>query len=192
MKETLAAQVNLRPNYEQDNTVVDYDDLWVKTPETYSTAPGVYTRGAQESEIDELWSGLRETHATKTSPVLYLGVGFATGLVVAFIISTILFWGTGNKTNAMEIPAVDNPIVEQTQSDIKVPKETLVKATPSQQNYKGLVNYTIQSGDSLGLIAEKFYKSSSPEYVKLIQKANNLKSEHTITAGKKLLIPVKE
>lgn len=192
MKETLGAQVNLKPAYEQDNTVVDYDDLWVKTPESYSTAPGVYTRGPQETEIDELWSGLRENHTSKASPLIYLGVGFGAGLVVAFIISTILFWGTGNKTNNVDIKAVETPIIEQTQSNIVVPQDTLVKAAPAQQQYKGLVNYTIQSGDSLGAIAEKFYKSSSPEYVKLIQGANNLKSVHSITAGKKLLIPVKD
>ena len=193
MSEKVASQLNLKTEFVQDENVVDYDDLWVKTPNSYSSSPGVYVRGEKEHEIDALWAGLRETHIPKRPPAVYLGIGFTAGIIVSFIVSTILFWGTGTpNNNAIDIKPLETPVIEQTQNSVKVPSETIVNASDVQTNYKDVVSYTIQSGDSLGKIAEQFYKSSSPKYVDLIQKANNLKSAHSISAGKKLLIPVKQ
>jgi hypothetical protein len=190
----LGAQLNLKPDVDKDNSVVDFDDLWIKEPEAYSNAPGVYVRGDKENEIDALWSGVRETSVRRAPAPVLLGIGFATGVLVTFIASTILFWGTAPKADNVnaDISNFEKPIIQQTQQGIKVPAEILGVAKAPQKEYKDLISYTIQPGDSLGKIAERFYKSSSPQYVNLIQKANNLKSAHSITAGKKLLIPVKK
>lgn len=193
VKRKLGAQLHLKPDYDREDHVVDYDDLWVKTPEKFPSTPGVYVRGEQENEIDALWAGLKDTNVPKTSPAIYLGIGFGSGLLVAFIISTILFWGTAPKVETpVDISSIEQPIIKQTQSEITVPNDIVNPNKDNQKEYKDLVSYTIQNGDTLGSIAERFYKSSSPKYVQLIQRANNLKSAHTISAGKKLLIPVKE
>lgn len=193
MNEQVGAQLNYTTEeIEQDSNVVDYDDLWIKTPETtYTSSPGVYVRGTQENEIDALWSGIKETGPKQTPPIVFAGVGFAAGVVATLFITSILFWGTGNNNQNLDIQRVDTPIIQQTQNAINVPQETVV--TPDNtKEFKDVISYTIQNGDTLGSVAERFYKSSSPKYVNLIQKANNLKSPHSITAGKKLLIPVKE
>ncbi|MEW5819734.1 MAG: LysM domain-containing protein [Cyanobacteriota bacterium] len=196
MDRKLGAQLNLKPDLDRDNSVVDFDDLWIKEPEAYSNAPGVYVRGDKdkENEIDALWSGVRETSVRRTPAALLLGIGFTAGVLITFIVSTILFWGTGPKvdTNNIDITKLETPVVEQTQQSINVPEDTLNNANNDHKKYKDLISYTIQPGDSLGRIAERFYKSSSPQYVNLIQKANNLKSAHSITAGDRLLIPVKK
>jgi hypothetical protein len=188
--EKVGAQVNYKP---KETNVVDIDDLWIKTPDKYSSTPGVYTRQSQENEIDLLWAGLRDHQRPTTPPIVYLGIGFAAGIIVAFIITTILFWGTGNSsTAAVDVNKLETPVVEETQKSIKVPAEASLGKDFVKNEYKDIVTYTIQPGDSLGAIATRFYKSSSPEYVKLIQRANDLKSVHSITAGKKLIIPVKD
>ncbi len=192
MNEKVGAQLNYKPKPDETN-VVDIDDLWVKSPDNYSSTPGVYTRQAQDHEIDMLWANLKDSHKPPTHPVVYAGIGFLAGIIVTFIVATILFWGTGNSTEtAMDIRNVEQPVVEETQNSIKVPAESNLGSQYVNKEYKDLSTYTIQQGDTLGSIAERFYKSSSPEYVQLIQRANNLKSAHSITAGNKLLIPVKQ
>lgn len=190
MKETVGAQINYTQNNQQETNVVDYDDLWIKTPETtYTSSPGVYVRGSQENEIDALWAGLKDTAPKQTPPIVFAGIGFAAGVVATLFITSILFWGTGDKANFADINKVEAPIIEETQNSIQVPESTLAVSTNTKE-FKDVVSYTIQNGDTLGIIAERFYKSSSPKYVNLIQKANNLKSPHSISAGKKLIIPV--
>lgn len=193
MKREVAAQLNVKQKLEKDINVVDFDDLWIKAPESFNSTPGVYVRHENENEIDALWAGLKDNHHKPTSPVIYLTIGFFAGVLVTIIAATILLWGTGNKNVVYGDPTSTNTMpVEQQQQQITIPDENNQVAKKPTGEFKNIINYTIQSGDSLGSIAAKYYKSSSPENVQLIQQANNLKSPHSITAGDKLIIPVKE
>ncbi len=51
--------------------------------------------------------------------------------------------------------------------------------------------YEVQSGDTLGSIAIKFYDSSSPAMVEKIQHANKLTNADQLQLGQKLVIPPK-
>lgn len=193
MNKQVGAQLNYTQNTRNSSGVVDIDDLWIKNPNNYASTPGVYTRHEKDNEIDLLWAGLKENQKSQVSPIIYLGTGFVAGIITAVLVTTVLFWGTGNKSaQAFDVSNVEAPIVEEAKSSIKVPAETNLGTNVMQNEYKDVITYTIQSGDSLGLIAERFYKSSAPKYVQMIQRANNLNSAHSITAGKKLIIPVKQ
>jgi len=49
--------------------------------------------------------------------------------------------------------------------------------------------YVVKSGDTLGGIAEKFYKNSGPDYLQKLQRANNMKNPNSLHLGQKLVIP---
>lgn len=51
--------------------------------------------------------------------------------------------------------------------------------------------YEVQSGDTLGSIAIRFYDSSHPDYIAKIQRANKLENADTLKLGQKLIIPPK-
>lgn len=193
----MGIQLNLNPKMEKESNVVDFDDLWFKNQEEVSAAPGVYVRQDQQNEIDVLWSGVKEHNISKNSPLIYLGVGFLAGIIATFVSITILSWGLSDKGISVKefSPTTNQQTSQKTQSNVTVPQDGPTTATApaaTNETYKDIVNYTIQPGDSLGKIANKFYHSSSPENVALIQKANELKSVHSITAGKNLIIPVKQ
>ncbi len=51
--------------------------------------------------------------------------------------------------------------------------------------------YEVQSGDTLGSIAIKFYNSSSQELMEKIKRANNMQDADSLQIGQKLTIPPK-
>lgn len=189
----MGAQLNLKPKVEDDSNVLDFDDLWVKHKEHCSTTPSVYVRQNQENEIDVLWSNLKDSHKQQTPPLVYVGIGFFAGILLSFVVTTILFWDTNNKaTEQIDLKPLTNTVSTKTQKSSNVSQPLNNVRGNLKTQYKDIVDYTIKPGDSLGGIAKKFYHSSTPEYVNLIQEANNLKTPHGITAGKKLIIPVKK
>lgn len=175
---------------DSDSNVLDYDDLWVKEDNAKECTPSVYVRNEPENEIDLLWSGVKEHHSFKSSPLFSLIVGFILGVIATVSIGTILFWGEDAKPLVFGLDASGNQT--KTKSDVKVPDSNTNAAnnnSPSGE-FGAIQKYTIQPGDSLSTISEKFYHSSSKEKLELIEKANNLSSVHSITAGKTLIIPV--
>lgn len=193
VNEKVGTQLNLKRNSEVEQNIVDIDDLWVKAPEQLNTTPGVYKRQEEENEIDVLWAGLKDTHKHPTPRILYALVGFAAGFVVASAVAAVLFFGTqGLNTSSINPSVLETPAVEQTKKAVAVPVKGSNTVAATNGQYKELKTYTIQSGDTIGALAAHYYGSSDPKYVELIKKANNLKSVHSITAGKKLLIPVYE
>lgn len=189
----MGAQLNLKPKVEDDSNVLDFDDLWVKHKEHYSATPSVYVRQNQENEIDVLWSNLKDSHKQQTPPLVYIGIGFFAGILLSFVVTTILFWDTNSKSNEqIDLKPLTSTVSSKTQKSSKASVQLNNIKSDLRSEYKDIVDYTIKQGDSLGAIAKKFYHSSSPEYVNLIQGANNLKTPHGITAGKKLIIPVKK
>jgi nucleoid-associated protein YgaU len=51
--------------------------------------------------------------------------------------------------------------------------------------------YQVKPGDTLGGIANKFYGSTSPEYIQRIVEANKLSSKHSLSLNQELVIPPK-
>ncbi len=49
--------------------------------------------------------------------------------------------------------------------------------------------YTVASGDSLWIIANKYYSNPSPDNINKIMKANNMKRIGTLSVGQKLVVP---
>ena len=49
--------------------------------------------------------------------------------------------------------------------------------------------YTVANGDSLWVIANKYYSNPSPDNIDKIMKANNMKRVGTLAVGQKLVIP---
>jgi nucleoid-associated protein YgaU len=63
-----------------------------------------------------------------------------------------------------------------------VPSAISIKTGPTTQQ-----SYTVQSGDFLGAISQKFYGTSKK--VDVILKANNLKNANSLSVGQTLIIP---
>lgn len=61
--------------------------------------------------------------------------------------------------------------------------------TPVEPVKPAFQTYEVKSGDTLGGIAEKFYKNSGSEYLQKIQRANNMKNPNSLHLGQKLVIP---
>jgi nucleoid-associated protein YgaU len=51
--------------------------------------------------------------------------------------------------------------------------------------------YKVQSGDTMGVIAEKFYGDADPTYVDKILKANGLANADRLSLDQELVIPPK-
>lgn len=198
MEKKLSAQLNYKQETEKNNNVIDFDYLIVNETEDYVKTPDVYVRQDQQNEIDLLWSGMKESQAKQIPPIAYLGIGFVLGLIVAGIIATILLWGTTPpETNYLAPSDTETSQALQTDEVINIPSKASAEKKGAPTNvansqYNEIVTHTIQSGDSISTIAEKYYGSSAPKFVELIKKSNNLQSVHSITAGKTLVIPVKK
>jgi len=104
------------------------------------------------------------------------------GIVVVVI--GILFFASFFKTKHTQQVSSTNTELEITTSQptiIPTPQSAKTAVTNSQM-------YTVQSGDDLWHIAEKFYKSGY-NWVD-IARANNLENPGTVFSGNKLVIPV--
>ena len=181
---------------------------------------GVYLRNdettsnSSQKELDVLWSQdtprtivphIKEDH----HPLLTFIAGLATGA----ILTGLLFWLFNSRpltpiTDAVrdsDPAAIEAPLEkeggEANQNAITTPGEGATPATgngeaptpaaPSSSVSAKGSTYQVKSGDTLGDISDKFYGSTSPEYVKRIVEANNMKSKHQLSLGQELIIPPK-
>ncbi len=80
---------------------------------------------------------------------------------------------------------------------VEAPKQVLpslpqqaVKATVPQAQITPKVRYhTIGNGDSLWIVANKYYSNPSPENISKIMKANNMKRVGILSVGQKIVVP---
>ena len=68
-------------------------------------------------------------------------------------------------------------------------KPKKVGATLATSNPVPSKFHTVSSGDSLWVIANKYYSNPSPDNIIKIAKANNLKTSSVLQAGQKLVVP---
>lgn len=81
-------------------------------------------------------------------------------------------------------PAADK-VVPQTKNQIAEAENKI------QQDLKtNFVNHTIQNGDSLWLIAKEYYGDPSPDNIKRIRNANDIRTLNLLLPGNKLVIPL--
>jgi nucleoid-associated protein YgaU len=74
------------------------------------------------------------------------------------------------------------------------PKTTVKTTTPKATttvSTTGSKQHVIQSGDTLGGLANKYYGSSDPALIDKIQKANNIKNPNGLQLNQKIIIPPK-
>lgn len=93
------------------------------------------------------------------------------------------------KIEDKEVPSeelrVENIPLEKTDS------EKLAKASPLLKPSKtGVSEYSIKSGDTLEIIAMKFYGNSNPESVDKIKVANKIRDVRFLQIGQKIIIPM--
>lgn len=186
----------------------DFDDDFAQAPER---APGVYTRSENRSpnELDMLWSGSK-FHKEERSPFIF----FVAGFILAAILTSAVFLVLNNKPKAEAPPQnadyLQTPVEDPLQSAAPLESgnepATATTNTPGDDNAPAATSaapatsstaaptaryktYVVKSGDNLGVIAEKVYGSSSPEYVDKIQRANNMSSPDKLQLDQELVIP---
>ncbi len=71
---------------------------------------------------------------------------------------------------------------------VEAPKQ-VTPSIPSIQQPQTVRYHTIGNGDSLWIIANKYYANPSPENIAKIMKANNMKRIGVLSIGQKLVIP---
>jgi nucleoid-associated protein YgaU len=169
--------------------------------------PGVYVRADDNElphELDMLWSNSRPYPREERSPLVSFMVGVLVGSILTAAVFMLFIMRPQVKTNENEMTA---PITEdlnaggQAQSGGSAASGAAkaLPGLPSGQrspggvaNAQGSTSYTVVSGDTLGVIAQKVYGSSAPEYVDKIQRANNMDSPDKLQIDQKLIIPPKD
>lgn len=171
--------------------------------------PGVYVRSNRpDQELDFLWD--KERKKSETAERFHLGF-FMGGAIVGSLVTfaaTMLFMSGGKfiPVNTTEVkPILKEEVTsprdlgekiskqEKQSAGIKLPflsPKSNDEAKPVKQEIRARM-YEVQSGDTLGSIAIKFYGSSAPEYVERIQRANQMTDADTLSIGQRLSVPPK-
>ena len=68
-------------------------------------------------------------------------------------------------------------------------KPAIIKTTTELPKIEPVRFYTVTNGDSLWIIANKYYSNPSPNNINKIMKAKNMKRVSTLNVGQKLVIP---
>ena len=181
-----------KPNISKER-IAALEELLNDKKVSYDSSPGVYVRSDNDQELDILWQGFKINTKEERSPGVYLTIGFVTGAICMFLMTTILNLGTPAKDGFMDInlwkhgntktEKVVTPQISVT------PSETQITGTGTE-NFKQ-EKYTVQSGDTLEAISYKYYGSRDPQKIQLIQNANNMTSPDQIAIGQEINIPVK-
>jgi LysM repeat protein len=163
-----------------------------KSGSPYDSSPGVYVRSDKDRELDILWQGYKINSKEEKSPGFYLAIGFVTGVLCMFLVTTILnlgktsnegytdlnLWKKGN--SQVQVKPVQ-PVSVTTAS----PSEAQSTTTEGQQEI-----YVIQSGDTLEKVSLKYYGTSDPTKIKEIQDANKMSDPNKLQIGQKIVVPI--
>jgi len=144
-----------------------------------------YNKQNKDREIDILWQGLK-SHKDERSPGVYLSIGFATGAICMFLMTSVLSFGqkTENTTD-LSLWKKSNIAVKQTPVNISL---TGANTASDAKTTK----YVIKSGDTLEKIAIKVYGATTPQRVQDIQSVNNIKNPNSIQIGQEIIVPASE
>lgn len=161
--------------------------------------PHAYKRPEKQKEIDLLWQTFKINPKEEKSPGVYLLTGFIAGALCVFIMTSVL--GISSKMTSepsetslgqpkfekkisrkSKIPQIATPVsVIDTNNQIEA---DLSVTTPKVENY------TVKQGDSMSSIVYRFYGKYDLSKVEKIKNANNLSSEHKLSVGQNLIIPL--
>lgn len=168
------------------------DELLSNQSSSYDSSPGVYVRSDKDRELDILWQGFKINSKEERSPGVYLSIGFVTGAICMFLMTTILNFGKPSTDNVSDLNLWKKGNVEtQQKKDVNINVTPATSSESATSSTDGRTeSYKVESGDSLERIAIKFYGSSTPEKIQKIQTANSLSSPDTIKIGQELQIPV--
>lgn len=180
-------------------------------------SPEVYIRQNKEKELDLLWKDFKMPRG-EHSPIVFLGIGFAAGVIATIAISTLIGLNAGeiqaNVKHKQETAAISATVNNQEEADVNESAEAVAEETvaesnettskkfgflPISNNNKNVSEatdntaqqqqYEVVSGDTMESIAKKFYGSYSPEKIEAIMKANNMTNPNKLGIGQKLSIP---
>ncbi|MEE3349179.1 MAG: LysM peptidoglycan-binding domain-containing protein [Candidatus Gastranaerophilaceae bacterium] len=189
----------------------DVADSGVNNEPVSDDSPEVYVRQNKDKELDMLWKDFKLPRGER-SPIIYLGIGFITGVLVTLIVSAFIGMSSGNfhiKSANTEATAVETPVAEAVQQESAVQETVNETETEAPAKKFGLFGaksnnnestqaaavqtnkeYEVQSGDTMEKIVRQFYGSYSGEKVEAIMNLNNMKDANKLSIGQKLLIPV--
>lgn len=162
------------------------EELLTDKTATYDSSPGVYVRSDKDRELDILWQGFKPTSREERSPGIYLSVGFITGAICMFLMSTILNFGYPNKDTFADLN-----LWKKGNTEVKA-KATPISVTPANTDSTPTSSekYVIQNGDTLESVALKYYGTASPEKIQMIQEASGLDNPNRISIGQEITVPV--
>ena len=174
-------------NSNDNNNIVQ--DSGINSEPIEDGSPEVYVRQNKEKELDILWKDFKIPKGER-SPIVYLGIGFALGVITTLLVSAFIGMSSGNFhpgfsfKKAQETAAVTVPAETSTVSEYE--DETTTTETPTVENKE----YEVQSGDTMERIVKNFYGNYSEEKVNAVMKANNMTNPNKLSIGQKLIIPV--
>jgi LysM repeat protein len=173
------------------------------------------------NELDFLWNADRKRHNEHERFHLgFFAGGFLTGSLVTLAVCLFLFpqartlpsvmpekspviidqtipaktMSAPTPTTVPLSPVVPEPSVTTppAKSPFMLPFSSTKTATPLHVKPETEARlYEVQSGDTMGSIAIKFYDSSDPAYIEKIRRANTLSDADTLSLGQRLTIPPK-
>lgn len=182
--------------------------------------PGVYVKTGDRypNELDVLWSGVRQYNREERSPLIFVGMGLTLGIAVTCAVFLLILKSpevtVGENTLTETIIDDTNLVPKVEETTTSLPTEPAVQTTeasttpaqnplpepapvitqkeaPKPPPSLTLGTYTVRNGDTLEIIARRYYGSGAPKYIRQIQNANNIKNPHAIYIGQKLTIPSK-
>jgi LysM repeat protein len=164
------------------------EELLSDKSQPYDSSPGVYVRSDKDRELDILWQGFKMNTREERSPGVYLSIGFVTGAICMFLMSTILNFGNPSHESFIDLNLWKkaNTEVKATTAPTPINVAPASKIAAEEKSEK----YTIQSGDTLEKVALRYYGSTSPEKIQKIQDANGLDNPNKISIGQELTVPV--
>lgn len=170
-------------------------ELKSKAPDVHeSIEPKAYKRldKQKEKELDILWENFKLNVKEEKSPLVYLFTGFVAGVLSVFALSAISgFFGMGEvQTNDSTLG--QKKFEKSISSNLKKAQIAVVPALQYGETSQMPLSetYYVKEGDSMSSIVSRFYGKYDPVKVEKIKLANNLTSEHKLSIGQKLIIPL--
>jgi len=162
------------------------EELLSDKSQPYDSSPGVYVRSDKDRELDVLWQGFKINTREERSPGIYLSIGFVTGALCMFLMTTILNFGNPSHESSIDLNLWKKGNTEVKEKVTPISVNPASKAVSTAKTEK----YTIQNGDTLEKVALRYFGSTSPEKIQQIQDANGLSNPNKISIGQELTIPV--